>query len=93
VPQTPADLLAHQVIYEQRDGGATWAFRQGTSETTVTVSGRLRVSAGEGIREGVLAGLISSADLADSPTDKARQRPLKSPARKRAASDIKTANM
>jgi DNA-binding transcriptional LysR family regulator len=58
VPQTPADLLAHQaIIYEQRDGGATWAFRQGTSETTITVGGRLRVSAGEGIREGVLAGL------------------------------------
>jgi DNA-binding transcriptional LysR family regulator len=58
VPQTPADLLRHQaIIYEQRDGGATWAFRQGTSETTITVSGRLRVSAGEGIREGVLAGL------------------------------------
>ena len=58
VPQTPADLLAHQaIVYEQRDGGATWAFRQGSSETTVTVSGRLRVSAGEGIREGVIAGL------------------------------------
>ena len=58
VPQTPADLLAHQaIVYEQRDGGATWVFRQGTSETTVTVSGRLRVSAGEGIRDGVLAGL------------------------------------
>jgi DNA-binding transcriptional LysR family regulator len=58
VPQTPADLLANQaIIYEQRDGGATWAFRQGTSETTITVSGRLRVSAGEGIREGVLASL------------------------------------
>jgi DNA-binding transcriptional LysR family regulator len=58
IPQTPADLLAHQaVLYEQRDGGATWPFRQGTSETTVTVSGRLRVSAGEGIREAVLAGL------------------------------------
>jgi DNA-binding transcriptional LysR family regulator len=58
VPQTPADLLAHQaIVYEQRDGGATWAFRQGSSETTVTVSGRLRVSAGEGIREGVLGGL------------------------------------
>jgi DNA-binding transcriptional LysR family regulator len=58
VPQTPADLLAHHaIVYEQRDGGASWSFRQGTSETTVTVSGRLRVSAGEGIREGVLAGL------------------------------------
>jgi DNA-binding transcriptional LysR family regulator len=58
VPQMPADLLAHQaIVYEQRDGGATWAFRQGTAETTVNVSGRVRVSAGEGIREGVLAGL------------------------------------
>src|SRR5215475_141887 len=58
VPQTPADLLAHQaIVYEQRDGGASWAFRQGTSQTNITMSGRLRVSAGEGIREGVLAGL------------------------------------
>ena len=54
VPRTPADLMAHQaIIYEQRDGGASWAFRQGTSEITVTVSGRLRISASEGIREGV----------------------------------------
>jgi len=58
VPQTPADLLAHEaIIYAQRDGGANWTFRQGTSETTVTVNGRLRVSATEGVREGVLAGL------------------------------------
>ena len=58
VPQTPADLLAHQaIVYEQRDGRPTRAFRQGTSETNVTVSGRLRVSAMEGVREAVLAGL------------------------------------
>jgi DNA-binding transcriptional LysR family regulator len=58
LPRTPADLLAHQaIVYEQRDGGATWAFRQGTAQTTVTVSGRLRVSAGEGLREAVFAGL------------------------------------
>jgi DNA-binding transcriptional LysR family regulator len=58
VPRTPADLLAHQaIICEQRDGGATWTFRRGTSETTVSLSGRLRVSASEGIREGVFAGL------------------------------------
>ena len=58
MPQTPVDLLAHQaIVYEQRDGGAAWAFRQGTSETAITVSGRLRVSANEGVREGVLAGL------------------------------------
>jgi DNA-binding transcriptional LysR family regulator len=58
VPQTPADLLAHQaIVYAQRDGRPTWSFRQGTAETTITVSGRLRVSAMEGVREGVLAGL------------------------------------
>jgi DNA-binding transcriptional LysR family regulator len=58
LPQTPADLVAHQVvIYEQRGGGTTWTFQQGAAETSVTVKGRLRVSAAEGIREGVLADL------------------------------------
>jgi DNA-binding transcriptional LysR family regulator len=59
VPQTPAELAAHQtVIYEhQRAGGATWTFRQGRTEMTVRVSGRLRVTAAEGVREGVLAGI------------------------------------
>jgi DNA-binding transcriptional LysR family regulator len=58
VPQTPSDLIAHQaVIYEQRAGGATWTFRKGMTETSVTVGGRLRVNAAEGVREGVLAGL------------------------------------
>lgn len=58
VPKTPADLLSHQaIIYEQRDGAPTWTFRQGTAETTITVSGRLRVSAMEGVRAGAIAGL------------------------------------
>jgi DNA-binding transcriptional LysR family regulator len=59
IPQTPSELAAHQVIiYEHpRAGGATWTFRRGTVGVTVNVSGRLRVSAAEGIREGVLAGL------------------------------------
>jgi DNA-binding transcriptional LysR family regulator len=59
VPQTPAELTVHQaVIYEhQRAGGATWTFRRGTTEMTVRVSGRLRVTAAEGVREGVLAGI------------------------------------
>jgi len=57
-PKAPGDLIEHQaVIYEQRVGGRTWTFRQGTTETTVTMRGRLRVSAAEGVREGVLAGL------------------------------------
>jgi DNA-binding transcriptional LysR family regulator len=58
VPYTPDDLAAHQaVIYDQRGGGATWTFRQGTTEANIVVNGRLRVSAAEGVREGVLAGL------------------------------------
>ena len=58
VPQSPTDLLSHEaVIYEQRPGGATWAFRKGTTEIPVTLTGRVRVSAAEGVREGVLAGL------------------------------------
>jgi DNA-binding transcriptional LysR family regulator len=58
VPQTPADLTKHQaVVYEQRGGGTEWTFRQGTAETSVTVDGRVRVSAAEGVRESVLAGL------------------------------------
>ena len=57
-PQSPTDLLSHEaVIYEQRPGGATWGFRQGTTEIQVTLGGRVRVSAAEGIREAVLAGL------------------------------------
>lgn len=58
VPHEPGDLAEHQaVIYDQRAGGVTWKFRQQTTEATVIVSGRLRVSAAEGVREGVLAGL------------------------------------
>jgi DNA-binding transcriptional LysR family regulator len=58
-PRTPTDLLTHEaIVYEQRDGGTTWTFQQGTSsETSIIVKGRLRVSAGEGVRAAVLAGL------------------------------------
>jgi DNA-binding transcriptional LysR family regulator len=57
-PQTPADLVRHQaVVYAQRAGGTAWSFRRGTSETSVTIDGRIRVSAAEGVREGVFAGL------------------------------------
>jgi len=58
VPQTPADLVALQaIIYQQRLGGATWTFRQGTAETSVTLNGRVHVTAAEGVREAVFAGL------------------------------------
>jgi DNA-binding transcriptional LysR family regulator len=58
VPQSPTDLLSLEaVIYDQRSGGVTWSFRRGITEIPVTLKGRVRVSAAEGIREGVLAGL------------------------------------
>jgi DNA-binding transcriptional LysR family regulator len=58
VPQKPTDLLGHQtVIYDQRQGGQSWTFRQGSAEVSVTVNGRLCVSAAEGAREAVFAGL------------------------------------
>jgi DNA-binding transcriptional LysR family regulator len=58
VPRNPTDLLGHQtVIYDQRQGGETWTFRQGSAEVSVTVNGRLSVSAAEGVREAVFAGL------------------------------------
>lgn len=57
-PSVPADLLAHQsVIYDRAGGGSLWTFRRGAAETSVTVTGRVRVTAAEGVREAVFAGL------------------------------------
>ncbi|TWG88874.1 LysR family transcriptional regulator [Cupriavidus gilardii J11] len=58
VPRTPADLSGHQaIVYSQRGGGESWSFRQGSTEVAVAVSGRMRVSAAEGIRTAVLADM------------------------------------
>jgi DNA-binding transcriptional LysR family regulator len=58
VPQTPADLSLHQaVVYEQGGGGTTWSFTRGAAETSVVVSGRVRVTAAEGVRAAVIAGV------------------------------------
>jgi DNA-binding transcriptional LysR family regulator len=69
-PVVPEDLLTHQaVIYERRGGGAVWTFRQGTTETTVTVKGRVRVTAAEGVREAVFAdlGLVVTSEWMFAP--------------------------
>ena len=56
LPMTPDDLLAHEaVIYGQRGGGAVWPFQRKGAELTVTLRGRLRVSAAEGVRAAVFA--------------------------------------
>ena len=56
VPATPADLRTHEsVIYDQRVGGTDWEFKRGSVAVDVTVSGRLRISAAEGVRAAVLA--------------------------------------
>ena len=56
LPTSPADLASHQaVIYGQRGGGAVWPFQREGVELTVTLRGRLRVSAAEGVRAAVFA--------------------------------------
>jgi DNA-binding transcriptional LysR family regulator len=55
-PAAPGDLIAHEaVIYAQRGGGAVWTFQRGGTELSVTVHGRLQVTAAEGVRAAVLA--------------------------------------
>jgi len=56
-PKSPAELTAHEaIVYAVRGGGTEWTFRKGSTETSVTVDGRLRISAAEGVREAVFAG-------------------------------------
>src|SRR5262249_1374830 len=54
IPEAPAELARHDAItYANDAGGDTWTFRRGTTETIVTLQGRLRVSAAEGVRAAV----------------------------------------
>jgi DNA-binding transcriptional LysR family regulator len=58
VPRIPADLVRHQVIiYEQPLGGATWTFRKGAAEASVSLGGRVRLNTTVGVRSCVLADL------------------------------------
>jgi DNA-binding transcriptional LysR family regulator len=57
-PAVPAELADHEaVIYDQRGGGTVWAFTRGTAECAVTLKGRVRMTAAEGVREAVFAGM------------------------------------
>jgi DNA-binding transcriptional LysR family regulator len=55
-PTAPGELPAHEaVIYAQIGGGPVWSFRRDGAELVVTLKGRLRVTAAEGVRAAVLA--------------------------------------
>ena len=57
-PLRPQELAQHEaVIYAERLGGVAWTFHKEGEETSVTLKGRVRVSAAEGVREAVFAGL------------------------------------
>ena len=55
-PRTPAELAQHQAVVYTQQRAATWTFAQGSTEVSVAVSGRLRVSGAEGLRAAVIAG-------------------------------------
>lgn len=70
VPQTPQELSQHQaIIYSQRGGGENWRFRQKDQQVEVSLSGRVRVSAAEGMRTTLLAhlGLAVTSEWMFSP--------------------------
>jgi DNA-binding transcriptional LysR family regulator len=58
VPAVPADLADHEaVIYSQWTGGEEWSFKRGAAEASVRFQRRLMLTAAEGVREAVIAGL------------------------------------
>lgn len=57
-PRAPAELTAHQaIVYDVGGGGTVWTFGRGSTQSSVTVSGRVRITAAEGVREAVLGGM------------------------------------
>lgn len=56
-PKTPDDLVGHQVVIYDRGGNGTWRFTRDDQQALVALSGRLRVTAAEGVRAAVLADM------------------------------------
>jgi DNA-binding transcriptional LysR family regulator len=54
-PACPADLPNHPAIIYSLGSGAQWQFNKAGEEHSISVSGRVRVSAAEGLRAAVLA--------------------------------------
>jgi len=58
LPAHPRDLASHQAVLLLQAGiGSTWVFSRGAETAAVTLGGRLRMTANEGVREAVFAGL------------------------------------
>ncbi|QNH78778.1 LysR family transcriptional regulator [Pseudomonas protegens] len=68
-PRHPADLSQHQALIYNRGPGHFWHFSQGDQEQQVSVSGRIRVNAAEGLRAAVLAhqGLATASQWMFAP--------------------------
>jgi DNA-binding transcriptional LysR family regulator len=65
VPATPAEVAEHQAVIYTRYDVPAWTFRHASgAEASVIVSGRIRVTAAEGLRAAVLAdmGLAIASD-------------------------------
>jgi DNA-binding transcriptional LysR family regulator len=57
-PQAPSDLIGHQAVIYTRDAYVeSFPFSRATEEISVSISGRVRVSATEGLRAAVFAGV------------------------------------
>jgi DNA-binding transcriptional LysR family regulator len=57
-PTAPSELAEHEaIVYDAAGGGTVWTFRKGGVEVPVTLDGRLRITAAEGVRDAVLSDL------------------------------------
>jgi DNA-binding transcriptional LysR family regulator len=68
-PATPAELSKHQTVVYLQGEGSVWSFRRDSSEVSVKVQSRLKVTAAEGVRAAVLAhaGLSISSEWMFTP--------------------------
>lgn len=58
VPQTPADVAGHEAVVYTHYNARNWTFRNAAGgEASVSVGGRLKVTAAEGLRAAVLADI------------------------------------
>lgn len=69
-PESPADLIGHEAVIYTRDKlSEGFVFRKGGMEASVSIAGRVHISATEGLRAAVLAGvgLTVASEFAFSP--------------------------